>query len=543
MKNKIVLISSILIVSVALISFNDLEYFKVNKGFEIFGAILKEVNKNYVNEIDSDELFEAAINGMLDELDPYTSYYPEDDKEDIELITFGHYVGFGINIRPIDGKITVTGISDDFIAYDGGLRIGDVLYKIDGNNVENLSTDELKQFTQGNSNSLADVEVIRLKDTLSLKLKRHNVEVSNISYTGMLENNIGYIKLERFSRNSANQFRKAYFDLVNNNTLDGLVIDLRDNPGGLLEASLDICEMFLPKGSVMLSTKGKSNIRNYTYKSYSEPIDLTTPLCVIINENSASASEIVAGCLQDYDRAIVTGVQSFGKGLVQTVMDLPYNSNLKITTAKYYTPSGRCIQRIEYDKHKKGNKLDTNIFYTKSGRKVLENKGITPDTTILEHKYNDYTRRIYNTNSIFDFATEYLVNKEIKQEFQVDSTILFQFKKYLIDKSLLNQSRTSKYLDGMYEVAANEDILESIEKELDELNEKINESNKNLFLKNKEEITLLLDYEIKRRYFNSTQLIDMYKEKDSILIRSASLLKKSNYDLILKGQENKDSKQ
>ncbi len=543
MKNKIVLISSILIVSVALISFNDLEYFKVNKGFEIFGAILKEVNKNYVNEIDSDELFEAAINGMLDELDPYTSYYPEDDKEDIELITFGHYVGFGINIRPIDGKITVTGISDDFIAFDGGLRIGDVLYKIDGNNVENLSTDELKQFTQGNSNSLADVEVIRLKDTLSLKLKRHNVEVSNISYTGMLDNNIGYIKLERFSRNSANQFRKAYFDLVNNNTLDGLVIDLRDNPGGLLEASLDICEMFLPKGSVMLSTKGKSNIRNYTYKSYSEPIDLTTPLCVIINENSASASEIVAGCLQDYDRAIVTGVQSFGKGLVQTVMDLPYNSNLKITTAKYYTPSGRCIQRIEYDKHKKGNKLDTNIFYTKSGRKVLENKGITPDTTILEHKYNDYTRRIYNTNSIFDFATEYLVNKEIKQEFQVDSTILFQFKKYLIDKSLLNQSRTSKYLDGMYEVAANEDILESIEKELDELNEKINESNKNLFLKNKEEITLLLDYEIKRRYFNSTQLIDMYKEKDSILIRSASLLKKSNYDLILKGQENKDSKQ
>lgn len=543
MKNKLILISTVLLFSIALISFNDLEYFKVNKGFEVFGAIFKEVNKNYVNEIDSEILFKAAIDGMLDELDPYTSYYPEDDKEDIELITFGHYVGFGINIRPINNKITVTGISDDFIAYDGGLRIGDILYKIDGNLVEDLTTDKLKQYTQGTANSIAKVEVLRLKDTIALELKRHTVEVSNIAYSGLLDNNIGYIKLERFSRNSANQFRKAYFDLTSGNKLDGLIIDLRDNPGGLLEASLDICEMFLPKGSVMLSTKGKTNIRNYTYKSYSEPVDLTTPLCVIINENSASASEIVAGCLQDYDRAIVTGTQSFGKGLVQTVMDLPYNANLKITTAKYYTPSGRCIQRVEYDKNKKGDKLDTNIFYTKSGRKVLENKGITPDTTILEHKYNDYTRRIYNTNSIFDFATEYLNKKEIKEDFTLDSTILTQFKNYLIDKSLLNQSKTSKYLDDMYEVAANEDLLESIEKELDVLNDKIVESNKNLFMKNKSEISLLLEYEFKRRYFNSTQLIDMYKSKDSILIKSASLLKKNNYDLILKGQENKDSKQ
>lgn len=361
MKKKYTIIISILAASFILFGFNDLDYFKVNKGFEVFSAILKEVNKNYVSEIDSEELFDAAINGMLDELDPYTSYYPEKDKEDIELITFGQYVGFGINIRHINERVTVTGISDDFMAYESGLRVGDILYMIEDSQVEYLSSEELKKFTQGTSNSIANVKVIRLQDTVDIKLTRHNVEVSNISYYGLLNDGIGYIKLERFSRNSANQFRKAYFDLFHSNDLKGLVIDLRDNPGGLLEAALDICEMFVPKGSIMLSTKGRTNIRNYTYKSYSEPIDLETPLCVIINENSASASEIVAGCLQDYDRAIITGEQSFGKGLVQTVMELPYNSNLKITTAKYYTPSGRCIQKIEYNNIEK-DLLDTAVF-------------------------------------------------------------------------------------------------------------------------------------------------------------------------------------
>lgn len=542
MKKQILIISSLVLIAVALISFNDKKYFELNKGFEVFGAILKEVNKNYVNEVTSEELFEAAINGMLEELDPYTSYFPEKDKEDIELITYGHYVGFGINIRHIDGKITVTGISDDFIAYDGGLRIGDRIYKIDGEVVEGLSSDELKQYTQGSPNSIAEVEVIRFKDTLSLKLVRHNVEVSNVSYYGMLENNIGYIKLERFSRNSANDFRKAYFDLANENELSGLIIDLRDNPGGLLEASLDICEMFLPKGSVLLSTKGRSSIRNYTYKSYSEPVDTITPLCVIINEGSASASEIVAGCLQDYDRAIITGNQSFGKGLVQTVMDLPYNANLKITTAKYYTPSGRCIQRVEYDKNKLGEK-DTNIFYTKAGRKVFENKGIIPDTTILEYKYTDYTRKIYNSNAFFDFANEYLIDREIDIDFEIDSTVVYDFKSYLIDKSLLTQSKTSDYLDDLYEVAANDEILEIIEEDLDKLSQKLMHANKKLFVENIEEIKLLLDYEFKRRYYNSTQLVDKFKDKDSILIKSASLLNRPSYNLILKAPENQESKQ
>ncbi len=542
MKKKYTIIISILAASFILFGFNDLDYFKVNKGFEVFSAILKEVNKNYVSEIDSEELFEAAINGMLDELDPYTSYYPEKDKEDIELITFGQYVGFGINIRHINERVTVTGISDDFMAYESGLRVGDILYMIEDSQVEYLSSEELKKFTQGTSNSIANVKVIRLQDTVDIKLTRHNVEVSNISYYGLLNDGIGYIKLERFSRNSANQFRKAYFDLFHSNDLKGLVIDLRDNPGGLLEAALDICEMFVPKGSIMLSTKGRTNIRNYTYKSYSEPIDLETPLCVIINENSASASEIVAGCLQDYDRAIITGEQSFGKGLVQTVMELPYNSNLKITTAKYYTPSGRCIQKIEYNNIEK-DLLDTAVFFTKAGREVFENKGIAPDSLINEPKYTTYTRKIYNSNAIFDFATEYLYNKELDESFIVDSVLLYQFKDYLIDKSLLNQSRAAEFIDDIYEIAANEEILEVIEKEIDGLSDKIHFANRGLFNKNLSQLSMLLEYEFKRRYFNSSQMIDMFKGRDSVLIKSANLLKEEKYKKILKIEEKIDSKQ
>lgn len=542
MKKKYITIISIFALSLILIGFNDMQYFKVNKGFEIFSAILKELNKSYVSEIDSEELFEAAINGMLDQLDPYTSYFPEKDKEDIELITYGQYVGFGINIRRVDNRVTVSGISDDFMAFESGLRVGDIIYMIEDNHVEHLPSEDLKKYTQGTANSIAKVKVIRFQDTIDLELTRHNVEVNNISYYGLLDDGIGYIKLERFSRNSANQFRKAYFDLFHSNDLKGLIIDLRDNPGGLLEAALDICEMFIPKGSVMLSTKGRTNIRNYTYKTYSEPIDLKTPLCVIINENSASASEIVAGCLQDYDRAIITGAQSFGKGLVQTVMDLPYNSNLKITTAKYYTPSGRCIQRIEYYKKDKNN-LDTNVFLTKGGRVVLENKGITPDTLLDEAKYTNYTRKIYNSNAIFNFATIYLKDKNIDADFKVDSVLLYQFKEYLIDKSLLNQSRASDFIDDIYEIAANEEILSVIEDEIDKLSEKILFANRGLFNKNSKELAVLLEYEFKRRYFNSTQLIDMFKERDAVLKKSHALLKDNNYLQILKVEEKVDSKQ
>lgn len=538
--NKKIIFASLIVASLLLFSFNDLEYFKLNKNFEIFGAVFKEVNKAYVNEIDNDDLFDKAINSMLDELDPYTVFYKEDNRDDIDMVTYGHYVGFGITIRKMDGRVIVSGISDDFMSFNNGLRVGDVLYEIDGNHVEFLESDELKQFTQGISGSIADVKVIRQKDTLELNLERHQVDVKNVTYHGMLNDSIAYIRLERFSRDSDNDFRKAYFDLVNSQSVKGLIIDLRDNPGGLLEAALNICEMFVPKGSILLSTKGRSNIRNYTYKSYTEPIDLNTPICVIINENSASASEIVAGCLQDHDRAIVTGKQSFGKGLVQSILDLPYNTTLKLTTAKYYTPSGRCIQRIEYGDKKE--KSDT-IFYTGLGRKVYESKGINPDSTIEQYQYNEYTRKLYNSDAFFNFSNDYLKEKDINLEFEISEKIISDFKKYLAEKSQLNVSKSSETIDKLYEISANEEILTDIEKDLDVLSEKIAKLNNKMFDNNKKEIKLLLDYEFKRRYFNNEQLTDLYKDKDSVIIKSMNLLVGKNYKQILSVPEKSDSKQ
>lgn len=542
MKNKKIIILGFVIASFLFISFNDLEYFKLNKNFEIFGAVFKEVNKSYVNEVDNDVLFDKAINALLDELDPYTVYYQEDNKDDIEMITNGHYVGFGITIRKMNNQVTVTGISDDFMSYENGLRVGDILYKIDENLVINLESDELKKYTQGTSGSIADVKVIRQKDTISLKLERHQVDVKNISYYGMISDSIGYIKLERFSFDADNDFRKSYFELINNNSVKGLVIDLRDNPGGLLQAALNICEMFVPKGSILLSTKGRMNVKNYTYKSYTEPIDLKTPICVIINENSASASEIVAGCLQDHDRAIVTGKQSFGKGLVQSVLDLPYNATLKITTAKYYTPSGRCIQRIEYGKDKNSEKSDS-VFYTSLGRKVYESKGISPDSVLEQYQYNEYTRKLYNSDAFFNFSNEYLLDKNIELYYEISEEDLDQFKSYLSKKSLLNVSKSSESIEKLYEFAADEKILEDIEYEIDVLSAKISKLNKKMFEQNKSEIKKLLDYEFKRRYYNSEHLSGLYKDKDSVIIKSIDLLMGQNYNKILSSPEKNDDKQ
>ena len=541
MKNKKILILLFVVASILFVSFTDVEYFKLNKNFEIFGAVFKEINKEYVNDVDNDKLFDVALNSMLDELDPYTVYYQEDNKEDLEMITYGHYVGFGITVRSIDKKMTVMGISDDFVAFNDGLRVGDILYKIDGNLVENIEQDGLKKFTQGSPGSIANVDVIRQQDTLNLKLERHKVELSNIGYHGMLNDSTAYIKLEKFARNADNDFRNAYFDLANGKNLKGLIIDLRDNPGGLLEAALNICEMFVPKGSILLSTKGKNSIRSYTYKSFTEPVDLTTPICVIINEGSASASEIVAGCLQDHDRAIITGKQSFGKGLVQSVIDLPYGANLKVTTAKYYTPSGRCIQRIDYAKHKVAE--SDSIFYTSAGRKVLESKGISPDSVLEAVKYNEYTRKLYNSDAFFSFSNKYLNNKTITLDFDVSDEIISEFKKYLAEKSLLNVSKTSESLEKIYETAANDDILKDIEKDLDKLSEKMTKLNHKLFDNNKKEIKVLLDYEFKRRYFNNEQLSGLYKSKDSVIIKSAQLLRSNDYNQILSVQKKSDSKQ
>ncbi len=363
-------IKYIFIISMAVISFgftaND--YYKINKSFDIFGALFREVAANYVLEIDPEILIKSGIEGMLATLDPYTEFYDDANEDDLELLTNGTYTGFGFTVANIDSLLTIISLREGNSAFANKLRIGDKIYSIDSTVVLHMDIDNLKKYTRGKSGSKALVKILRdgIKDTLSFTLTRENINLPNVTYSGFMKNNIGFIKVERFSKNTALDVRLAINSLRSQNKLSGLVIDLRDNPGGLLAAAVSLCEIFVPKGSLIVSTKGNSPNFNNEYRSMMDPSEPDLPLAILINESSASASEIVAGAIQDLDRGLVIGRRSFGKGLVQSIIDLPYKTSLKITTSKYYTPSGRCIQKIKYgdlySKKEIKENTDTTIF-------------------------------------------------------------------------------------------------------------------------------------------------------------------------------------
>jgi carboxyl-terminal processing protease len=547
MKKLILTIAAVFLAFVMTAEASDDEYYlKVNKSFETFGAIFKEIAFHYVEDIDPEELMQLSIEGMLGKLDPYTVYYTEEELEDLEILTFGSYTGLGISVSTRDSMLTIMDVEEGFPADAAGLRIGDRIYMIDTAKVINRSTEELRKYTRGEPGSIVDIWVIRdgLDDTLHFEVNRERISIDNVSYSGMLGGGIGYIKLERFSRKSAQEFRKALYKLQDRGDMNGLIIDVRDNPGGLLESAVSICEMFLPRGSDIVSTKGRNFHEEFTYKALTEPEEPELPLAVLINGRSASASEILAGAMQDLDRAVIAGRRSFGKGLVQSVFELPYNSNIKITTAKYYTPSGRSIQKIDFANllRNKESHPDTAVFYTKNNRKVLEYKGIMPDTVVEEKDYPDFIIDLYSKNIFFGFANTYTSKLDsLPPDFEVDDALIARFADYMKEKDYEYDSPLEQEIAKIKELAEETDASDKVGELIVKLEESANSEEKSYLNKYHEKISEILAIEIMRRLRPYSYVISQKIQTDKTIKTAKNILLNGVFENILAGEKMLDS--
>ena len=403
LRKKITLITLIAATGISAILFtsssagNDL--FEISKNIDIFTSVYKELNTYYVDDLDPNKLMRTGIDAMLESLDPYTNYISEAELEGYKFQITGNYGGIGATIRPVNGKMTITDVFEGFPAADAGLKAGDILKEVDGFIVTTMQNG-ISEVMRGSARSEVTITIYRPYEDkeYTYTLKRADVNTGNVPYSGMINEQIGYIILTQFTENAGRNVEQAYKELkAANPQLSGIVLDLRGNPGGLLREAVEVSNVFLDKGLEIVSTKGRVKDWDKTFLSINPPTDTEIPLVVLTSRSSASASEIVAGVIQDYDRGVIIGQKTFGKGLVQTTRDVSYKTKLKLTTAKYYIPSGRCIQAIDYAlRNEDGSvgKIPDSLkatFQTQAGRTVYDGGGIDPDIALEEDTYRDIT--------------------------------------------------------------------------------------------------------------------------------------------------------
>jgi carboxyl-terminal processing protease len=423
-------------------------FYRLNKGIDLYGRVYREVSTNYVDEIDPIELMESGIDGMLSSLDPYTNFINEEEGDEVDLITTGRYGGIGITVGTRDGQITVMSVMDGYSAQRQGLLPGDRIVRIDDRAIADLKPGEVRVLTRGEPGSEVKLTVEREGEDAPLEfiLVREEIRVRNVSYAGILGDGVGYIKLERFSNDAGDELALALKDLRLRGTLRGVVLDLRNNPGGLLDAAVAVVGKFLPKGSLVVSTRGRKPESERKYFSGGDPLVPDLPLVVLVNGGSASASEIVAAAIQDLDRGVILGTRSFGKGLVQTVTPLIYDTQLKITTAKYYTPSGRCLQEIDYAK---GGVKDTaaskESFRTSKGRSEFGHGGVAPDTVVEEAKAHPLHAALSRQSMYFRFASGY--RREHAGPPEGADTLLAKFEKFLSGQKFAYEDDAVNHLE------------------------------------------------------------------------------------------------
>ena len=413
-------------------------YAQINKNMDIFGRVYKEIALNYVDEIETDKFMKAGIEGMLNTLDPYTNFLDESRKDEMDLLTTGKYGGIGITIGMKDSSIVITDILDGYSAQREGIRRGDIILDIDGNTMEGRKTGDVRAYTRGEPGTQLKMKIKRGEKEMEFTLTRQEIKLKNVTYKGVIEDGIGYIKLERFSRYAENEMTDAINEIKSKGDLKGVVIDLRDNPGGLLDAAVGILNKFVDKGSLLLTTRGRKSDSERKYFSTEEPIvKKDVPIVVLVNENTASASEIVSGAIQDLDRGVIIGTKSFGKGLVQVFTQLSYGDQLKITNQKYFTPSGRWIQLKNYFKENKYGVFKPNPLYnqiefkTLNGRTVYAEGGITPDSTVSAIKDNELLLELANQDIYFRFAEKYVSENPNGTNFVMNDDIISQFYSFL----------------------------------------------------------------------------------------------------------------
>jgi carboxyl-terminal processing protease len=523
-KKPIVFIPLILVLFSGVFAFqvkND-KLFALAKNIDIFATLVRELDSYYVDEIDPDKLVTIGINAMLEELDPYTEYIPEEESDDFRMLTTGEYAGIGALIGNRGKGNMVLMPYTGFPAQVGGLKIADYILKIDSIDVFGKPTTEVSELLKGPANTPLNIKVLRDKDTLDFSLVRKKISLKNVPFYGKLDDQTGYIKLSDFTTNASSEVRNALVNLKSQGA-NRLILDLRDNPGGLVNEAVEIVNLFIPKGKDVVKTLGKLQNVNYNYKTTKTPVDRTIPIVVLINERSASAAEIVAGALQDYDRAVLIGRKSFGKGLVQTTIPLSYNSQLKITTAKYYIPSGRCIQAIDYAQARENGEITSvpdslrKEFKTVNGRKVLDGAGIEPDDVVAEVAYAPISYTLVTGNHIFDFATQYFYkHKSIAdpRSFEVSDQEYEEFKKFLEGKEYDYTTYIEKSVEDLEKYAAKEEYFDEIKSQLNAIKAKVNHSKEQDLDNHKEEVKKILSEEIVSRYYFQEGMIEAGLDQD-----------------------------
>ncbi len=523
--------------------------FEISKSIDIYNNVLRYLNMNYVDEINPAELNETAINAMLKELDPYTVFIPESEIEDVRLLTMGEYGGIGAIIQYYDDNVHISEPYENFPAHKAGLIPGDAILEINGVNTEKKTVSEVSELLKGQPGSQLTLKIRREgeKNIITKTLTREKIKIDNIPYYTVLDGGIAYIILNQFTKDAAKELKEAFLKMKSENELKGVVIDLRGNGGGLLNEAIDIVNIFVPKNKLVVYTQGKTPDQNRNYYTKYEAEDTEIPLAILVNESSASASEIVSGSIQDFDRGVIVGQRTFGKGLVQNILPMTYNTQMKVTVSKYYIPSKRCIQEIDYSKKTKNDTLAKNDtlgpeFKTANGRIVYEGHGIQPDVKIEPEILSTITVHLYAQNMIFKYANKfYREHKTIAppEEFEITDEIYNDFVNFVEEQDFSYTSESEKDFEELIKTAKLEGYYDNIKEQLDVLEKELRSHKDNDLINNKEEISEILKMEIVGRYyFQKGKIISSLKD-DPELNRAVEILLDSNgdneYENILKG--------
>ena len=540
MKKRIILSVVAVGIFFTTVSFKN-DFFEIAKQIEIFTTLFKELNMNYVDETNPAELMDTAIKSMLTELDPYTKFYNEQDVETARIRNSGEYTGIGASVKTRDDKITIIEPHKGYPADNAGLKAGDEIIKI-GDIVLSDFDSDAGDLLKGSPGSEVQVTYLRQGKQETTTLERGKIDVEAVPYYKLLEDNTGYIVLSKFNAKASTQVIDALKTLKADGA-DKIILDLRGNPGGLLSEAINVTNIFIPKGELVTTTKSVIKKYNRTYVTKNEPVDTEIPLVVLIDGRSASASEIVSGGLQDYDRAVIVGARSFGKGLVQRPKQLTYGTQLKVTISRYYTPSGRCIQALDYwNRDEDGNAVRTksaeyNEFKTKAGRSVFDGGGVLPDVQLETSKFSGVTSALVQDEAIFNFATNYYYTHKLEspEDFKFTSSDFSEFKEFLKTTNFKYTTQTEKELKETLEIAVKEEFDDDVQNNYNNFLASIQQAKTKAIDDKKPEIERLITDEIIKRYFYKEGLYDYYVINNPEIEEAKNILNSTNrYSKILK---------
>ncbi len=547
-KAKVILpLVVVLVVLTAAVKPSTDRYFEILKNLDIFATLFKEVNSHYVDEINPTTLLKSGIDEMLETLDPYTNYIAADDIETYRIMTTGEYSGIGAVVERKNGVSTVVMPYEGFAAHEAGLRAGDEIHAINGVPLEGKTQEEVRFLMKGQSNSEITLTVKRFgqSDMFDVNVKREKIAVDSVPYAGMVTDNIGYVRLTSFTQNVGRSIGIKVLDLIEQGA-DKIILDLRGNPGGLLHEAVNVSNVFIEKGRKIVTQKGKIRANDWTYNTLNDPVDADIPVVVLTDNGSASASEIVSGVMQDYDRGVLIGRKTFGKGLVQIERPLSYDAVVKITTAKYYTPTGRCIQAIDYSNRNADGSVGKipdslkNEFFTLNGRQVFDGGGIDPDVEVARLEFAPITTSLLSEDHIFHYATEYFyqnenLNPESPNELRLSDADYNEFVKWLSKRDFEYETRVEKETKDLIKIAKEEKKYDKLKSYFDNLEKATRHNKDEDIITYKEEITMLLEQEIAGRYFFEKGIIESTFGKDPDVQMAVEILNDSErYQSILK---------